>query len=223
VGFLDKTSSLRRALSFLALCLIACVDTNGLFALEVVDEQHGFRFSVPSGFEEQPAADFVFNPPSIVTIKAFAESVDESQIIIVLERLSGMVNPSDRIAPETLSQNDDLKLSLLTRQWQGIELQGMRQYDTSSNSAYIGFIIQFPLRKNAIQLRVIGPAIREADVVDTFNKAIGSFENTKTFVVNIETANRVTLRKEIRIAIEVVFACAIVGAFIWFALAQRKS
>jgi hypothetical protein len=153
-----------------------------VYAEEFESEQFGFRFKVPDGFHER--ADGMPN-----TIKLFAEDEATANgylIAIYIQSLGELVLPSVDIDPARLPQREGLRLSLEKRHWQEIDLQVVRQDGIIGNRSVVGYVIQFPLQDEGIQIRVQGPKDREQDVLNTFDQALRGFVNLKPYIVSSE-------------------------------------
>jgi hypothetical protein len=207
----------RRALALAAIVALSAV---ALRAEEFVSEQYGFRFEVPTGFEEWPDS-------TPITVKAFAEVEpdDGHSISIQLQHLGQEVNPSHRMDQAELPQSENLRLSLETRRWLKTELQVIRQDGRIPPGVeVVGYLIQFPLRDDAIQIRVQGPKSREGEISKVFDQSIQSFVNLKPYIVSVERVEPgIATRAVTRLLSLLVIPCILVLMLAFFVVRIRKS
>jgi|GEM_PF-5598721 len=174
-------------LTFLTLSLLPISSAS---AEVFVSEQFGFHFSAPDGFFEQvDEQPMVLDDGTPTTVVLFAEDIqtDEMLIAIYIQRLGQIVDPNQRLDLEKLPKQDAIKVSLESRRWQKTELQVIKQEaNLGLGMDILGYIIQFPLKDEAIQIRVQGPQSRSAEVLKAFNLAVDGFVNTKTYIMSIE-------------------------------------
>jgi hypothetical protein len=150
---------------------------------EFVSDQYGFRFTVPAGFRER--AD---NTTS--TVKMFVEedkTVPGDALTIYIQHLGQEINPSHEITPDELPRKEGWTFSLGKWHWQKSELQIIRREgNLAPNAPFVGFLIQFPLKDEAVQILVQGPTSREPEVLKVFEESVQSFANLKPYIVRVE-------------------------------------
>ncbi len=156
-----------------------------------VSEQFGFRYSVPDGFLEQTDENpAVLKDGTSMTVALFAEDVQTNKVLVAIciLRLGQIVDSNQRVDLTIIPKQDGIKRSLESRRWQKTELQVIRQEATLDPGIdVIGYVIQFPLKDEAIAVRVQGPKSRSDEVLKAFNMSVDGFVNTKAYVVKMES------------------------------------
>lgn len=203
-----------------------------LLGEEFVSEECGFRFAIPDGFYERVDTEPMFlEDGRSMTVALFTEdeaTVEGYMMTIHIQRLGEEIfDPFRPIDPNELPQREGLRLSVEKRTWQKIELQVIRQDAViDADEAFVGYLIQFPLKGETIQIRVQGPKSREAEVLDTFNTSIESFVNTKTYVVSVKQISgwqNWDFYPGVKFLIGCVLACVFGVMFVMVAKLSRRS
>ena len=179
-----------------------------IYAEEFVSNQYGFRFRIPANFREHTD-----NTPTVV--KAFAETddgVSDYPITINFSHVGQQVNPSAAFDASHLPHKEGWAFSIATaRKWQEIDLPTVRwEAPLTPNTPFVGYLVQFPLKGEAIQLLVHGPKSREQEVLMVFAGAVESFVNLKPYLVRSEPVGS---GNSAQLAINTLLPVAI-GAFI---------
>lgn len=136
----------RAALGWLALVA-------GASAAELNDRELGFSMTVPKGFEKQKT-----DPSDGIIVHTFVrDHPDEAKAdsVVAIQKLNGV------IGPEKLTQKDlpkDFAGKLYYLPWQGHELSGFVFTQEAGGKKVVTYAIQVPLRRQAVQLMVAGPA-----------------------------------------------------------------
>ncbi|MDC0936177.1 hypothetical protein OAS39_07805 [Pirellulales bacterium] len=182
--------------AFLTFSALSLLPISNADAEDFVSEQFGFRFTVPDGFveyaDEEPMR---LSDGTPMTVALFAEEVqtDDVPITIVIQRVGQIVDPNQWLDVADLPKQDAIELSLESRRWQETELQVIRQEGSLAPGIIVrGYLIQFPLKDEAIQIRVQGPQSRSDDVLRVFDMSVEGFVNTKTYIMRIEPAGPTT-------------------------------
>ncbi len=177
------------SLSFFTIGLLSAGDAG---AESFLSEAFGFRFSVPDGFvegvDEEPATLADGTP---MTVAAFVEEDQTSEIpiSIFIERLGQTVDPNQRADLSSLPQEEGVSLSLEIKRWKDSVLQVLKhEASFGPGLEAVGYLIQFPLKDEAIQLRVQGPQDRRDEVLSVFDASVKGFLNTKPYIVTVEPA-----------------------------------
>ena len=80
----------------------------------------------------------------------------------------------------------------------------------------LGYLIQFPLKDEAIQIRVQGPQSRSAEVLEAFNMSVEGFLNTKPYIVKVSpTGASSASPQNSRLLFGVLTTCIVGLLFIW--------
>ena len=129
-------------------CLTAALSASE----NIVDKSLGFTLALPEGF--LPRADLVGSQKGIIHAFSLGDpNDDEVDTFLMIEDLGGT------IGPEPLNQNSlpkDFKGQLLTTTWQGFEVDVFRIPEESKGTEIVNYNVQVPLKRRAIQVRLIG-------------------------------------------------------------------
>ena len=129
-------------------CLTAALSASE----KIVDKSLGFTLALPEGF--LPRADLVGSQKGIIHAFSLGDPNDEEvDTFLMIEDLGGT------IGPEPLNQNSlpkDFKGQLLTTTWQGFEVDVFRIPEESKGTEIVNYNVQVPLKRRAIQVRLIG-------------------------------------------------------------------
>jgi hypothetical protein len=116
-----------------------------------------FAFTAPPGY--QPAIVNLPQRPLYAYLKG--DPADPApDLLLALEDLGGTIGQDD-LAP-LLRQRPEVTLERLP--WQGRQIDVMRLPETLDGTAMVTFVAQVPLTPRAVQLRLFGPADREAEL-----------------------------------------------------------
>jgi hypothetical protein len=182
-GMRRETMNLLRVWDLsLALPLVVLALPVSVRAEDYVSEQHGFRFRVPDGFQEN-------HDDTPLTLKMFSET-DESAgdylITIHVQALGTKIDPAQRLTSAEIPKREGFVITPEIRRWKELDLQALRQdVVLGPDQEFVGYLIQFPLTE-AIQIRVQGPKNRADEVRRVFDQSVQSFEPTKPYIVRME-------------------------------------
>lgn len=164
------------------------------FSNEVFEsDTFGFKFNIPDGFKDY--SKFLKDSPLTLPdgtpmgIALFAKELTDSEelIEIRIERLGQLIDPSQQIDLSQVPQEDGLSYSLDSLNWQGTELTIIKQDITvEGQPKYTSYIVQFPLRAEAVQLRVVGLSDSESEISDVFLESVQALESTSAHITSIE-------------------------------------
>ena len=130
-------------------------------AAEVIDDpQLGLTLELPQGLvafpeyrDSDPKLKYAFRMEDI--------KPGETAIGLSIEPLGGVIDPG-RLPVERFPK--EIAAKPLVATWQGFQLDGMEGTKTVEGSEFSVIIIQVPLKREAIQLVVFGPADRKSEV-----------------------------------------------------------
>jgi hypothetical protein len=183
-------------------------------AAEFLSKQYGFRFAVPSGFDEMPDDA----PRAIKTFIDRSKGLSDWPITIRVKRAGGEFNASYKIDISKFKNSDSSKYSLETRHWQEIDLEVLRSEmelfpnDPSLRHVNIDLVIVFPLKNEGVVLEVHGPISRVQEILHAFNESVQSFTSLKPYIVgDVTYYPRTMTRSALEFAANYILPLAIVG------------
>jgi hypothetical protein len=126
----------------------------------IVDDARGFTLALPDGFVANP--DIVGARPDIVHGFVLGDPTDEDlDIILFIQKMRGTIG-RERLRAEDLPSG--FQGRLFTTQWQGFEVDAFEVPEQIGEIQTITYNVQIPLKRAAIQVKLFGPAEREAEM-----------------------------------------------------------
>ncbi len=172
-------------------CIFALLSLVALFskairAEDYVSDRYGFRFPVPAGYDDLKDDD----PNSLKALIETGKGLNAYPITIRIKHSGGEFNPSTKIDISKFPNDNGWQSSLDYRQWHEIELPILRnQFTLKSGVELVEYVTVFPLKGEAITLKVKGPLNRDQEVVKVLDGSIQSFVNLKPYVVGDKQAD----------------------------------
>lgn len=171
----------------------------------------GYQFTVPEGFVEFPEGR-ASNPD---LVECWAEDEPASQqgaIILCVQRLHGVIGREPMRADEL-----PVGARLTTLRWREFDLQGVRAQVERDEGPAFSLVAQVPLKPEAIQLLVAGPA-DQVERGDTLLKAtLASLHGQSNWLTSAERSERIG--KSVGIWITIAFAIGVV----WYMRKRRAA
>lgn len=161
-----------------ALALCFGVLLQAAFGVEIKDTRFGFRCTIPDGFLEM---DQDSNLKECLYRYFNGEpSPGDIPQLVKIQRLHGTLDPQQRLEKDKLPSRPGVKFTLEETPWSGLTLDIVRSEATlSAKDKYVGYVVQFPLADEAIQLEVSGPWEKDAEVRQVLRSVVGSFQPLK--------------------------------------------
>ena len=123
----------------------------------VSDPKLGFTLKLSSEFIPRP--DLVGVTPDIVHAFQFGEAREgEIAVLLLIEKLGGVIG-RERLKKEGMPPGFNGKLFITM--WRGFEIDGFEVPETVNGIDAITYNVQIPLKGEAIQVKLFGPADRE--------------------------------------------------------------
>jgi len=138
-------------------------------AHRVQDSTIGFSFDLPEGYESFAASA---KPPGYS--HAFVRQVPNQPNRFLLVKPLGGTSGRERLNPQMLPSGGSL--SLTSFDWRGLQVDGIRVPEKSGETAFITFNVQIPLRTQAIQLGIGGPAEQESELRALVEQTLSTLE-----------------------------------------------
>jgi hypothetical protein len=162
----------------------------------VDDSAHGFRFNVPAGYVDYPEGRapgvlhvFAHGSPddptfSLVRIQALGGTIDRKPL--VRETVERAAHASVRGAGVELTRFDYRKVP-----WKGFELDEVVTWIAApGDKQLLTMTTQVPLRKEAVQLIMLGPAAEEARVGADLRALLGSIDGESNWLSDAERSEK---------------------------------
>jgi hypothetical protein len=162
------------AFLLLALLLLAAP---AMSAETVSHPQLGFSMSAPEGFVPTPErvqgkVIYAFDRPPVDQQKA--------SVAILVSRLGGTI-PHKRLDPKAVAAKNPL-VTVTTEQWKGFDIDVFRVPEEVEGIRLVTFNAQVPLKREAIQVAVVGEADREEEVRSNLRSVLASLEGESNWV-----------------------------------------
>ncbi len=188
-----------KVLALLAAALVA-------FAAEDIRVTHpelGFSLVVPDGFVEDAE---LLAEPDVAFSWYESRGEDEGTIVIVVQRLRYV------LGRETVTAEDlpDPGMELMTFRWRGFELAGVKEISEELDNQVVMFLVQVPLRREAIQLIVSAPIEETERAHALLTSLLESVEGETNWLSSTERAERLGETTGRLIAIPMV-----IGGIVW--------
>lgn len=217
-AFGNRGALISRAIETLALCGLLLALASVASAARVEDPDLGFTLDIPEGFEPDPAilgADRDF-------VHAFAKDDPAGgfSTIIVIERMRGTIG-RERLDPAKLPPG--FKGKLFTAKWNGFDVEATEVPEELNGVPTINYNAQVPLKREAIQLRVVGPQSKVKELRALLDQLLDGLkgETNWTTPPAPPAASRATGRGRFIVGL---LACAAACAVIlWLLMRRRRS
>ena len=143
--------------SIVVLCLALLASVSESRADTITDPKLGFTLKLSSEFIPRP--DLVGATPDIVHAFQFGEATEgEIAVLLFIEKLGGVIG-RERLNKQDMPLGFNGELFVTT--WQGFEVDGFEVPETVSGIDAVTYNVQIPLKGEAIQVKLFGPADRE--------------------------------------------------------------
>lgn len=149
--------------------LACCLPEFGVAGEKITNDKLGFDLILPDGFAEAP--ELLETQPNILHgFRLGDPEDDEPDVYVVIEKLIGTL-PRTRMRKEDLP---DFNGHLIRPKWQGYDVNGVALVEEVEGWALITYNVQIPLRRGAIQVKLIGPKEREADLSQMLDQILAN-------------------------------------------------
>jgi hypothetical protein len=158
-----------RRLAF-CLALLAVMAPCSLAAEKLVDEELGFSLVVPDRFT--PTSEVVGLQEDIV--HAFTSGDPKNgYIMLFIEELGGTIG-RDLVKREDMPE--DFRGRVSAARWNGYDVSVVYILETAEDVSFVTLNAQIPLRRQAIQVKLFGPAEREAEMSALLDEILANLE-----------------------------------------------
>ena len=125
------------------------------------DTHRDFTLELPEGFV--PAPDVLRRKPDMLYAYALGRRDSNGvSITLMIERLGRTLEQGQRLQRSHIPK--DLAGELMTAQWNELTLDGFLAQKKYGHRTYLAYHVQVPLKQEAIQLELVGPATRKEEL-----------------------------------------------------------
>jgi len=184
-----------------------------LLQTQATSAELGYRFALPSGFTAFPEGR---SQKDMVDCWSEATPVSaHGAMILCVQRMHGVL-------PREAMRQADLPATtqLVSFKWKAFDLQGLRSLvsQQSGEQAFV-LVTQVPLRREAVQLFLSGPADQETRGQALMTQTLASLEGESNWLTASERAGRLGTAAGWWIAI----AIAVTAALVWRKRRQART
>ena len=144
----------------------------------VTDPTLGFTLKLSSDFMPRP--DLVGATPDIVHAFQYGETTDDGiAVLLLIEKLGGVIG-GERLKKQDMPPRFTGKLFVTT--WQGFEIDGVEVPETANGIDAITYNVQIPLKSEAIQVKLFGPADHEETLKPLLRQILDGLEGKSNWL-----------------------------------------
>jgi hypothetical protein len=147
--------------SYLFFALVILCASPALSNVSVQDTKLGYTFELPDGFVEDSRLLQGAHPDVVRAFSRGSFGDTKNFLVILVSRMHGTIgqepiNPSDMPA--------GFNGQCFKTPWQGFEIDVFEVVQSANGNEFVTYNSQIPLRREAIQIGLLGPAIRKAEI-----------------------------------------------------------
>ena len=172
-----------RSAAFVVLLVIA-TSTSVALAAEIDDRDLSFRLTLPEGFRPFPEGKS-FSPDTVYSYILGDPRDNVLDIVVLIERMHGVLG-RERLAKKAR----ELGVELIKEPWGPFTLEVFRIPETLEGVSLLTFNAQVPLRHEAIQLKLTGPAAREQEMRSLLKDLLANLEGDTNWLTDSERVSR---------------------------------
>jgi hypothetical protein len=166
----------------LAVMLLLIVATAAVES-QVRNTELGYSLTLPAGFTDFPEARTQKD-----VVEAWTEATPVSTngaVVILVGRMHGTL-PREAMRQEDVPANTQV----VGFKWKAFDLSGLKTLTTQQGKPVFVLVAQVPLRKEAVQLTVAGPADQAARGQAIMEATLASLEGESNWLTSTERAGR---------------------------------
>ena len=166
----------------LAVMLLLIVATAAVES-QVRNTELGYSLTLPAGFTDFPEARTQKD-----VVEAWTEATPVSTngaVVILVGRMHGTL-PREAMRQEDVPANTQV----VGFKWKAFDLSGLKTLTTQQGKPVFVLVAQVPLRKEAVQLTVAGPADQAARGQALMEATLASLEGESNWLTSTERAGR---------------------------------
>jgi len=173
-------------------------------ASQVRNAELGYALTLPEGFTDFPAARSQKD-----VVDAWSETAPASAngaLVLLVARMHGVL-PREALRQEDVPANTQV----VGFKWKGFDVSGLKTLTTQAGQPVFVLVAQVPLRKEAVQLSVAGPADQEARGQSIMEATLASLEGETNWLTSAERSGRLGRAAGLWIGI----AVALIAVLAW--------
>jgi hypothetical protein len=150
---------------------------------QVKNAEFGYSLTLPEGFTDFPEARSQKD-----VVDAWTEATPASAngaMVLFVARMHGTL-PHEAMRQEDVPANTQV----VSFKWKGFDVSGLKTLTSQGGKRVFVLVAQVPLRKEAVQLSVGGPADQEARGQALMEATLASFEGETNWLTSTERAGR---------------------------------
>jgi hypothetical protein len=150
---------------------------------QVHNAELGYTLTLPQGFTEFPEARSQKD-----VVDAWSEATPTSPngtVVILVARMHGVL-PREAMRQEDVPANTQV----VSFKWKSFEVSGVKTQTSQAGKPVFVLVAQVPLRKEAVQLSVAGPADQQARGQAIMEATLASLEGETNWLTASERAGR---------------------------------
>ncbi len=150
---------------------------------QVRNAELGYRLALPEGFTDFPEARAQKD-----VVDAWSETAPASAngaLVLLVARMHGVL-PREAMRQEDVPANTQV----VSFKWKGFDVSGLKTLTTQAGQPVFVLVAQVPLRKEAVQLSVAGPADQEARGQSILEATLASLEGETNWLTSAERSGR---------------------------------
>jgi len=150
---------------------------------QVRNAELGYSLTLPDGFTDFPEAR---SQKDVVDSWSEATPVSANgALVLLVVRMHGAL-PREAMRQEDIPANTQV----VSFKWKGFDVSGLKTLTTQAGLPVFVLVAQVPLRREAVQLSVAGPADQEARGQAIMEATLASLEGETNWLTSTERAGR---------------------------------
>jgi len=150
---------------------------------QVRNAELGYALTLPDGFTDFPAARSQKD-----VADAWSETTPASangSLVLLVARMHGVL-PREALRQEDVPANTQV----VSFKWKGFDVSGLKTLTTQAGQPVFVLVAQVPLRKEAVQLSVAGPADQAGRGQSIMEATLASLEGETNWLTSAERSER---------------------------------
>jgi hypothetical protein len=158
----------RGAIAFVVVACLWLLPEQLVAGETIVDNAGGYTLDAPSGFVQRPKPATM--PPDIVHVLILDEGiVGKMPVMLLIERMRGTIS-HERLSEKHMPPG--LHGRLFVTKWQGFDVDAFELPEEVNGAKWLTYNVQIPLRREAIQVKLGGPAERKAEMLKWLDQTL---------------------------------------------------
>jgi len=150
---------------------------------QVRNAELGYSLTLPDGFTDFPAARSQKD-----VVDAWSETTPASAngaLVLLVARMHGVL-PREALRQQDVPANTQV----VSFKWKGFDVSGLKTLTTQAGQPVFVLVAQVPLREEAVQLSVAGPADQEVRGQSIMEATLASLEGETNWLTSAERSGR---------------------------------